>query len=215
MDTKKARRKGSFIEVQALFLSMLRMHNDLAKLTKTKALFKGIEKDYQEAVRKFFFKDGMLLDTYPDEANNIRPNIFLAYYAYPDLLSKAEWKLAFDNALKELWLDWGGLSTIQHKSPDFKQEYTGENDDSYHNGDSWFYVNNYSALAMYRLDSAYYAKQIDRIKHASREELLFSGFIGCAAEVSSAKSLRSEGCLSQAWSAASYVELLYEAMNKE
>jgi glycogen debranching enzyme len=83
-------------------------------------------------------------------------------------------------------------------------------DASYHNGDSWYYINNYAALAMHRLDKEHYAKHISRIAHASKEEMLFSGFIGCCAEVSSAKQMKSEGCLSQAWSAASLIELLHE-----
>ncbi|MFH0869824.1 MAG: amylo-alpha-1,6-glucosidase [archaeon] len=224
MDTKSANREGACIEVQALFLAMLKLHNELAKVTKSKQVFKGLEKDLRESVRNEFFKDGYLLDCINEPAHEdgskarsigvIRPNIFLAYYIYPELLSKAEWKQAFDNALKVLWLDWGGLATISHTDPKFCAEYTGENDISYHNGDSWYYINNYAAIALHRLDSNYYEKQIARIVHASRDELLFSGFIGCGSELSSAKQERSEGCLSQAWSNASFIELMKELGTK-
>jgi glycogen debranching enzyme len=212
MDTKEAQRKGACIELQALFLSMLKMHNFLAKITRTKQLFKGVEKEFREKVKQTFYIDGMLLDCIDGALpeSTIRPNIFLAYYAYPELLSRNEWKQAFDNTLKALWLDWGGLSSINHTSPLFKQEYSGADDTSYHNGDSWYYVNNYAALDMQKLDKEYYAKYIARIVSASKEELLFSGFIGCASEISSAKQMRSEGCLSQAWSNASFVELMHE-----
>ena len=212
MDTKEAQRSGAFIEVQAFLLAMMRLHNDLSKATKSKQLFFHMENEYSGKVKAAFYKNGKLLDTLggsiPDETP--RPNIFLAFYAYPDLLSKDEWKSCFDSVLKDLWLDWGGLASIGHTTPYFSSEYTGENDRSYHNGDSWYYVNNYAAIAMARLDRQHYWKYINRIRHASREELLFSGFIGCSAEVSSAKELRSEGCLSQAWSAASFVELEHE-----
>lgn len=214
MDTKPANRRGACIEVQALFLSMISLHNYIASLTKSKQLFKGIEKDYKEKVREAFFdrETETLYDSLTEDAASdaIRPNVFLAYYIYPDLLTKKEWKKVFDDTLKALWLDWGGLSTLNHTSHNFRPEYTGVDDTSYHNGDSWYYINNYAALAMHLLDKERYSKQISRIAHASKEEMLFSGFIGCCSELSSAKAMRSEGCLSQAWSAASLIELFHE-----
>jgi predicted glycogen debranching enzyme len=212
MDTKPANRRGVCIEVQALFLVMLNLHNYLAGLTKSKQLFKSLEKEYKEKVKKEFFNGEKLYDNITEQGpvDAIRPNVFLAYYIYPELLTKKEWKSVFDITLRALWLDWGGLTTVNYTSPLFRSEYTGFDDASYHNGDSWYYINNYAALAMHRLDKEYYSKYISRITHASKEEMLFSGFIGCCAEVSSAKQMRSEGCLSQAWSAASLVELLYE-----
>lgn len=218
MDTKPAQRRGACIEVQALFLSMISLHNYLAGINRSKPIFKGLEKEVRQRVKAEFFKDGMLYDSvYNDNPNNnynnnsnVRPNVFLAYYIYPSLLSKKEWKQVFDEALKALWLDWGGLSSLTHTNHLFKSEYTGLDDASYHNGDSWYYINNYAAIAMHRLDRKHYSKYIKRILEASKEEMLFSGFIGCCAEISSAKKMRSEGCPSQAWSSASFVELLHE-----
>ena len=193
---------------------MINLHNHIAGITKSKQIFSSLEKEHKQRVREEFFKDGILYDTVysgvVDNDNTIRPNVFLAYYVYPGLLTQNEWKQVFDSALKELWLDWGGLSTISHNSPLFKPEYTGQDDLSYHNGDSWYYINNYAAIVMHRLDKKYYSKQIKRILEASKEEMLFSGFIGCCAELSSAKYMKSEGCLSQAWSAASFIELIHE-----
>jgi glycogen debranching enzyme len=212
MDTKEARREGACIEIQALFLSMLRMHNEFAKLMRSKPVYKSLEKEFASKVRSSFFINGELLDCVGGELSedSARPNLFLAYYAYPDLLSAKEWKMSFDKAIQKLWLDWGGFSTLSQTHQLFKQEYDGENDTSYHNGDSWYYVNNYAAIAMHRLDKEYYSKYINRILYASREDLLFSGFIGCGSELSSAKHHKSEGCLSQAWSNASFIELMHE-----
>jgi len=211
MDTKTVNRSGACIEIQALFLAMINIHNYLSKLTKTKQVFKRFEKEHKIIVKKRFYKNKMLLDNLSGVVKSeTRPNIFIAYYIYPFLLSKKEWKTAFDNALKELWLGWGGLSSVSQKSNSFASSYSGENNISYHNGDSWYYVNNLAAIAMYRLDKKYYYDKIKRIISASKEELLFSGFIGCSAEVSSAKHMKSDGCLSQAWSSATFIEFAYE-----
>ncbi|MBN2142727.1 hypothetical protein JW711_05360 [Candidatus Woesearchaeota archaeon] len=212
MDTKEARRSGAFIESQAFLLAMMRLHNELAKVTRTKALFRSMEQDFAIRVRTLFLKNGELLDSIGGELpeDTQRPNVFLAHYVYPELLLPQDWKTVFDKALESLWLDWGGLSSIGSKNRLFQSEYTGEDDRSYHNGDSWYFVNNMAAIAMHRLDRRRYEKYIKRILHASREELLYSGFVGCSAEISSAKAMRSEGCLSQAWSAATYIELLHE-----
>jgi len=217
MDTLPARRSGACIEVQALFLSMINLHNQIAGLTKSKQLFKSLEKEVLQRVRHEFFIDGKLKDSVSDAQSSqtsfgpdTRPNIFLAYYIYPGLLSKKDWKLAFDHALNELWLGWGGLASLNPRNHLFRPEYTGADDQSYHNGDSWYYVNNYAAIAMHRLDKKAYSAKIKRILHASKEEMMFSGFIGCCAEVSSAKHMQSKGCLSQAWSAASLIELMHE-----
>ena len=56
---------------------------------------------------------------------------------------------------------------------------------------------------------------IDKIIDASSEEILFKGFIGHHAELSSAKELRSEGCLCQTWSSAMFIELINEVYFKK
>ena len=56
----------------------------------------------------------------------------------------------------------------------------------------------------------YITDYIKKILGASTEEILYKGAIGTAGELSSAKELRSEGCLMQAWSNALYIELVEE-----
>ena len=81
-----------------------------------------------------------------------RPNVFLAYYIYPNLLKKTAWNKVFDNALRKLWLPWGGVATIDKDSHLFQGEYTGQDNKSYHRGDSWFFLNNMTAICMRKLD---------------------------------------------------------------
>ena len=63
---------------------------------------------------------------------------------------------------------------------------------------------------MNRINKNKFKKNIQKIIDASTEEILWKGCIGCHAELSSAKELRSEGAFNQAWSNAMYIELIDE-----
>lgn len=211
MDTSDSswqdKRDGARIEIQALALASLEavryVRMMLAK--NTKDIDECIH-SYRERVRNAFFHDGILSDGSADATQ--RPNIFIAYYAYPALLSKEQWIASFENALKELWLSWGGLASISTKSDLFQNEHTGIDNRSYHRGDSWYWINNIAAMCLREVDSQKFSKYIDEIQNASIKEMLYSGFAGHCAEISSAKELTSKGCLAQAWSAGTLVELL-------
>ena len=197
-------RYGIRIEIQAMRLHMLRF---LFNLTKKREYLLQ-EHAMKAKVRREFLHDGILYDGVND--NTIRPNVFLAYYLFPGLLSVREWKQVLSNALIELFLPWGGLATISKNSPLFNANHTGEDPKSYHNGDSWFYVNNAAAICMLRLDEDMFDKQINAIMNASCHEILWQGAIGHHAEVSSASFLQSAGCLQQTWSSALFLELMCE-----
>ncbi len=205
-------RKGARIEIQALWLSMYK----LGKLIdpENSKLYKKLENDLKSEVRNIFWDGSILADGYCSEKNRvdktIRPNIFLAYYIYPELLSKEEWKNCFRRALYELWLDWGGLATISKEDPRYNKNHTGELSESYHQGDSWFFINNLAAISMNRLDDGRFSYEINKILTASRENLMWQGAIGHMNEVSSSSSLKPEGAISQAWSFGTYLEALYE-----
>jgi len=150
-----------------------------------------------------YLKDGLGDST-------VRPNIFIAAYVYPDLLSKKEWVTCFEEALNHLWLEWGGLSTISKSDSRFFSKNTGENSASYHRGDSWYWINNMAAIVMHRTDKKKFKRYISKIIEASCEDILFQGYIGNHSELSSAECLSADGCLSQAWSNALFVELAEE-----
>lgn len=208
-------REGARIEIQALQLNMYKLLKENIKDSK----YQELEDKLRNKVKDMFFKNQILCDGVKKENENWipdktqRPNIFLAYYIYPELLSEEEWINAFDNALDKLWLDWGGLSTIDKNHEWFKEHYTGENDDSYHRGDSWYFVNNIAAIAMHKLNKNKYKEKIDSIKNASIKDILEKGILGGASEVSSAKEQRPEGTWQQAWSVSTFIELIYELKN--
>jgi glycogen debranching enzyme len=197
-------RAGVRIEIQALRLSMYQLMYELT----SDIQYKNLEITMKKGVVKNFWNNTFLADGLNDFT--IRPNIFLACYIYPDLLHKEEWRDCFRNSLPFIWLDWGGLSTIDKKNRLFCAKHSGMDARSYHRGDSWFWVNNLAAIAMRRVDAEYFASYIEKIMKASAEEILWKGCVGCASELSSAEQLRSEGCWNQAWSNSTFLELLKE-----
>jgi glycogen debranching enzyme len=207
MDSVK--RAGARIEIQALTLNTL----DFACSLTGNKYYLQFKKELEQKVREKFFSGGVLSDSPAD--STIRPNAFLAAYAYPQLLKFEEWAECFRKILPSLWLDWGGLSTIDKNNPLFVSQHTGEMPNSYHNGDSWFYLNNLAALVLYRVNKYLFKDYVEKILRASTKEILWQGLAGEHAELSSANGLKSEGCLSQAWSAAMYIELIEEIFGEK
>lgn len=199
-------RDGKRIEIQALHLNMLRLMHKISGEKK----YKTREEKMKKEVIKKFWNGKCIADGIGD--NTIRPNIFIAYYVYPDLLPRKEWQTCFENVLDRLWLNWGGISSIDKTHPMFVQDYTGLDDKSYHRGDSWYWINNLAALCMFRNNPIEFDGKIKKIIKASSNELLWNGSIGDHAEISSASHLSSKGCFAQAWSAAMFIELIIETM---
>ncbi|MEK6808578.1 MAG: amylo-alpha-1,6-glucosidase, partial [Nanoarchaeota archaeon] len=197
-------RSGFRIEIQALRLFIYRFMFNLTNESK----YKSLELSLKRLVMKNFWNGKYLADGLNDWT--IRPNTFIAYYLYPDLLDKSEWADCFKNSLKYLWLDYGGVASISKSHRLFTPSHTGEDTKSYHRGDSWFWINDLSAIAMYRVDKKKFERFIKRIITASKNEILYSGAIGRHAEVSSANELKSQGCLMQTWSSAMFIELVKE-----
>ncbi len=231
-------REGARIEIQALFLNMLKLMNMLDNYLANKYVKKNdkmvkiviselnaevLEENTRRLVRDKFFKsvDGRMYlnDGYDCPLEGVvRPNLFLAYYIYPDLLTSTEWSQVFDSALPRLWCEWdlgegvkgGGFSTIDKTHPLYQSNYTGIDNKSYHRGDSWFWVNNLAAVAMYRLDKEKYKDYIFKIFNSSSQDILYWGFIGYSSELTSSGWFKSGGSLCQTWSIATFIELIHE-----
>ncbi|MFH1063728.1 MAG: amylo-alpha-1,6-glucosidase [Candidatus Woesearchaeota archaeon] len=197
-------RPGARIEIQAMQLRILKLMYDLSDDEK----YKKMEEELCEKVRKTFWNRDILADGIDDWT--VRPNIFIAYYIYPELLAKEEWTKCFTTALDKLWLGWGGLASIATDHPLFTDRYTGVTNQSYHRGDSWYWINDLAALCLHRNDPKTFKGTIDQIVAASSEEILWHGSVGDHAEVSSAAQLESRGALAQTWSAAMFIEMMME-----
>src|SRR5665811_1810239 len=85
--------------------------------------------------------------------------------------------------------------------------YTGEDNTSYHAGDSWFFVNNIAAIVLYRFDREKYRDYIEKIFKASTYNILWQQAAGRPSEVSSSNIFAGQGSSVQAFSAATYVYL--------
>ena len=197
-------RSGFRIEIQALRLFIYKF---MFILTNDKR-YSMLESSLRKLVREKFWNNSILADGLNDWT--VRPNVFIALYVYPELLSRFEWEICIENSLKELWLDFGGIASISKSNRLFTPYHTGENPKSYHRGDSWFWINNLSAIVMNRINNKKFKENILKILSASEKEILFSGALARHAEISSASALRSEGCLMQAWSSALFIELIEE-----
>ncbi|MBU4406324.1 MAG: hypothetical protein KKB24_01935 [Candidatus Altiarchaeota archaeon] len=197
-------RGGKRIEVQALALNM---HRLAFRLTGRKK-YRKLEDGLRDSTRSRFWNGEILADGEGDFT--VRPNIFIAAYVYPELLGREEWIRCLENSLPKLWLEWGGLSSIDKNDGRFRAEHTGENPESYHNGDSWYWLNNLAALVMHRIDAERFGVYIDGILAASTRDILSRGAIGHHSEISSASRETAAGCRVQAWSAALYLELVEE-----
>ena len=204
-------RAGARIEIQALTLSMFRF---AGQLTGDTAYFLK-EAELLRAVRAAFWDGNALADGVGDTTQ--RPNIFLAYCFYPDLLLKHEWEKAFASALDVLWLPWGGIASIPKTHPFFCGVDRGCDDPnrSYHHGDAWFFISNYAALSLYKINAEKFKPYIDGLLAASTHDILWEGALGHHSEVSSADQYIPRGCLAQSWSAASYCDVIDQVLQSK
>lgn len=221
MDTAAAGdvRDGCRIEIQTLLLIQLRLINLLCSLVGNgqSGSYQAKEDELSKLVAAKFFVDGKLIDGVAVDGTldkTVRPNIFLAHYIYPWLLSNQQWESAFDAALHELWLGWGGIASIPLSHPLFCPNYTGENNLSYHRGDSWYFLNNITGICLRRVNFSKYKFHIDAILASSTYDILWQGSLGFASEVSNARSQSASGCTAQAWSMGTYIELVENISSK-
>lgn len=197
-------RVGYRLEIQCMYALVLELLAELTsdpRLEQTRIRFLG-------RIKQEFWSHGYLQDGLSDPA--LRPNLFLAYLIQPDLLTEQLWQGCFEKALKELRTPWNGLRTLTADHPKYEPLSTGEDNKSYHEGDSWFFINNLAAIALLRFNQHRYGKTIVAILQSSTEEILWQQVIGHPSEISSAEVADSFGCHTQAWSAGTYLALLKE-----
>jgi hypothetical protein len=197
------------IDIQMQFLSFISVLSQLAILSDDREKADQLldfENMFREKVRDTFYRNSMLYDeAYEDRVSS---NVFLAYYFYPSLLLKEDWINVIDNSLGHLRTSWGGILSLSNQDSRYKDEYSGEDNKSYHNGDSWFWINNIAAIVMNDIDDKKYRRDINKIVNSSTRDILKMGTLGFSSEVSSGKEQRAEGCLAQLWSSSTFIEMV-------
>lgn len=188
------------IEVQFLFLRALCLFEKITKDT----YWNYLKNQLVLRLRKFFVNSYLKDDL---TSNQLRPNFMLGYFLMPQLFSKEEWERFFENALAKLFLQWGGIATLDISDEKFVSSHSGENPISYHQGDSWFWINNLFGLALLSVNSKKYREKAYRLFRASLKEIFTLGLLGFSGELSSANQLTSEGNFLQLWSIVSFYQL--------
>lgn len=197
-------REGYRIEIQAAFCLVLELLNILTGEDQ----YRREQLKMQNLIREHFYKNGYLWDGLGDPTK--RPNVYLAYLLQPELLNQNGWISCFEKINQVTNLEWGGLSSIDKTDPRFHAYSTGQDNQSYHNGDSWFLINNLAAVAMHRLNEKHFGKIIMEILQGSTNEILFENMIGHPGEIASAAETASWGCGIQAFAGGPYLALLKE-----
>ncbi len=204
-------RSGFRIEIQALHYAVYDAILLLGNLVDAPLLQEVYEEGQQlrKNIRQHFFIEGRLIDGFDQEQDfAYRPNIFLAGFVAYDLFTQEEWKKIAFVYLEQLLTSWGGLSTIESTNELYQPYYTGQTNESYHRGDSWYFVNNIAAIVLQKIDGTLFNEAIQLIANASATDIMDLGLMGHASEVSSASQQQPQGCLAQAWSVATYLELM-------
>lgn len=180
MDTLERKRA---LEIDFLYYLVLKKLGLLEKAKKFKLYIKN------RIYHKNYFEDEFL-----------RPNIFLCYFLDKNFFEKEEWEFFFNLLIENNYLSWGGFSSLNKNHPNFQNFYTGENPLSYHQGDSWFWLNNLGYYSLKDLNYLKYKNIINKMKKAIIKNLLAMGIPGYLSELSSANKITYEGSPVQLWS---------------
>jgi glycogen debranching enzyme len=211
-------REGYCIEIQALYFAVHKVIFVLAQLVEQNNLDSYHQEMnlFKEKILHSFYKEDNLIDTIDTHGivdKTLRPNMFLAAHVAPELLSSTQWESVFDKHLAALSTHWGSLTTIPKDHPLFCPRATGQTNESYHRGDTWYFVNHIAALALLAVNKQKYEQTIHKIILASSKDMLELGFAGHMSEISSAQVQDAQGCFAQAWSVGTFLELAVKYYN--
>ena len=193
-------------------LMHLKLYEALLKIKNNELLsdilnHSDLEEKTRKVIEHYYSLFKPIRDAFPDR-NFITPSIFLGLYFATDVLPRREIDNIIRVVIPDLWLEWGGLSSISKKHQCFNPYATGEDNKSYHSGDSWYFLNNIAAIVMYRLNPDRYKHYIWNILKASINDLFNLGLYMYSSEISSAAIQCPQGAHAQLWSMTTLYELL-------
>jgi hypothetical protein len=66
--------------------------------------------------KEYLQKYDFYLKFLKEKVKNLKDvNLVFVYFFLPELLSKSEWSLIFENFINDYFLNWGGISTLSFK----------------------------------------------------------------------------------------------------
>jgi len=221
----KVKNKNSFrdstycefpLNVQVMFLKFVSFMTFLAKMSGNKndiEKFADFEDLLVQKIRLAYFRKNNLRHNL--KSDKVSFDVFSAYYFYPALFTQSDWETIFDNALKVLINSWNGVSSLSKLDKDFISEHSGGNRVSRSRGDSFYYMNNLTAIVLNDINEQKYRRVISKIVLSSTRDILVCGTIGFGSELSSSSVQKSEGNLAQLTSSASYLEMIDKVFERK
>lgn len=204
------------LNVQVLFLSFSSFMAFLGKIVGSDMdveKFLDFENLLKLKIKSSFVRGGNLYSSLSLE--KITYDVFSAYYFFPDLFLRSEWEEIIDKSLMVLKNDWSGISSLSSEHKDFIDTHSGFDRKSRDLGDSFFYMNNLTAICLNDLNENKYRKIISSILSSSTHDVLECGSIGFSSELSSSVEKTSEGNLAHLTSSTSFVEMIDKLFVKE
>jgi predicted glycogen debranching enzyme len=219
-----AERFGACVEIQLLWYNSLKIFTTMAKELGLKEEHQEIEslskKIAQHFVKNFWDEKNEYAVDHIFEgkpSSEIRPNVILGMALPYKLFDKKKATKILAKVQKELLSDLGLLTLSKH-DPLFKGRYSGTQelrDQAYHNGTIWPYLLGFYYLTI----QSYFPSDADKLEEIKTGLIKFwKGIkerkLSYLPELFSPDDLHPDGCLSQAWNYAVFLEV-YQGLNKK
>ncbi len=219
-------RSGLAVEIQMLWYNLLKIGVELKQVIKVDRYrheFNELADKLESHFIDRFWNDdaGCLFDLLKPASSDtlepmaadsaIRPNQTIGMALPFTMLTEELSQVILRVVERELLTDVG-LRTLNQDHPNYKKDYSGpqlERDHAYHQGTVWPFLLGHYLLAYLRAHSfskdaqAYTRRKLDSFyRHLKTTEIAY------VPEIYSAQDLRPEGCISQAWSVATMLEVV-------
>ncbi|MBP9758878.1 glycogen debranching enzyme family protein [Candidatus Dojkabacteria bacterium] len=218
------------VEIQLLWYNVLNVYKTLVVHSKNEFYNQDISENYIDSLiekleinfeTNFWNSETNTLNDFINENEincQIRPNPVIGLHLPFKLLSEEKAKLVLAT-IEDKLLTPIGLKTLNNEDSNYCPEYTGDQcqrDRSYHNGTVWPWV--YGAFLISYLTTYNYSEEAkDYVKNKIQKmwEFIETNKLNYLPEIFSAESLKPDGCLSQAWNYATFMEVLDALEHKE
>ncbi len=203
-------RMGKPVEINSLWFNAARIMAELSEVYEpgSKREYSALAEKIRGSFQKFYNpKKKALFDMIEPEDESTRPNQIFAVSLPFSPLSPEQQRSVFAKVFRRLYTPVG-LRSLSPSSPEYREDYSGNlesRDAAYHNGTVWPYLLGAFFDGHSRVFRRIDASAIELIEPF--EENLRKYGIGSVNEIFEAKTMRPDGCISQAWSVAEVLRI--------